>query len=330
MLESVEVLELFAFLGWLTFLGPTNGVSLTVCDSFEYRCFFLPGDVWVTMVHLNWLCVNHDVLYCMSLIFTFYHVISSITTLFVFVSAGGLHGSCLYSSHFKVSKCQRTLDLLKVMFHFSVGNSTRDGEPRTSFKFSGTIFGATEDGPCRITLVDRTAEVLPLLPPDAQDYARKWLDAKGLDLRLGDELPLEQQQLLKALNIDEALVLPCAGVRFPGGQLVAKLGAGDPTGQICTNRAMQCVREGGKKGGEQIELWLLWLLWPVFEQMSHFRFCFYSVFLNYTLIIWCGTVQTTNITGPGMSHPLSPPLSKIDNVVTSSYIGWKGYGSKAS
>lgn len=96
----------------------------------------------------------------------------------------------------------------------------------------------------RITLVDRTAEVLPLLPPDAQDYARKWLDAKGLDLRLGEELPLEQQQLLKALNIDEALVLPCAGVRFPGGQLVAKLGAGDPTGQICTNRAMQCVREG--------------------------------------------------------------------------------------
>ena len=138
------------------------------------------------------------------------------------------------------------------MFHFSVGNSTRDGEPRTSFKFSGTIFGATEDGPCRIILVDHTAEVLPLLPPDAQDYARKWLDAKGLDLRLGEELPLEQQQLLKALNIDEALVLPCAGVRFPGGQLVAKLGAGDPTGQICTNRAMQCVREGGKKGGNRL------------------------------------------------------------------------------
>eukprot|EP00435_Cladocopium_sp_Y103_P049394 s435_g14.t2 len=117
-----------------------------------------------------------------------------------------------------------------------------------------------------ITLVDRTAEVLPLLPPDAQDYARKWLDAKEVDLRLGEELPLEQQQLLKALQIDEALVLPCAGVRFPGGQLVSKLlGAeGDPTGQICTNRAMQCVREGRKKRGKKMEVR------HVFEQIAHF------------------------------------------------------------
>ena len=105
----------------------------------------------------------------------------------------------------------------------------------------------------RITLVDRTAEVLPLLPPDARDYARKWLEGKGLELRLGQELPLEQPQLLRALGIEEALVLPCAGVRFPGGQLVAKLGAGDATGQICTNRAMQCVGEGGNNG-EQMEL----------------------------------------------------------------------------
>lgn len=98
----------------------------------------------------------------------------------------------------------------------------------------------------RITLVDRTAEVLPLLPPDAQDYARKWLDSKGLDLRLGQELPLERQQLLEALGMEaeQTLVLPCAGLRFPGGGLVAKLGAGDSTGQICTNRAMQCVCEG--------------------------------------------------------------------------------------
>lgn len=256
----------------------------------------------------------------MSLIFTFYHVISSITTLLVFVSAGGLHGSCLYSSHFKVSKCQRTLDLLKVMFHFSVGNSTRDGEPRTSFKFSGTIFGATEDGPCRITLVDRTAEVLPLLPPDAQDYARKWLDAKGLDLRLGEELPLEQQQLLKALNIDEALVLPCAGVRFPGGQLVAKLGAGDPTGQICTNRAMQCVREGGKKGGNRLSYDCYDCYDLCLNRFLILDFVFTLFFfkkLHSHHLMWYGT----NITGPGMSHPLSPPLSKIDTVVTSSYIG---------
>ena len=56
------------------------------------------------------------------------------------------------------------------------------------------------------------------------------------------ELPLEQKALLEALELPDALVLPCAGVRFPGGQLLRKLTEGDPTGQICTNRAMQCIQ----------------------------------------------------------------------------------------
>ena len=37
--------------------------------------------------------------------------------------------------------------------------------------------------------MDKAAQVLPPLPSDAQEYARKWLEEKGVDLRLGEELP---------------------------------------------------------------------------------------------------------------------------------------------
>ena len=156
--------------------------------------------------------------------------------------------------------------------------------------------------------MDRTAEVLPLLPSDAQDYARKWLESKGLDLRLGQELPLERQQLLQALGMEaeQTLVLPCAGVRFPGGGLVAKLGAGDSTGQICTNRAMQCVCEGGKKQKGNV------------GKRLNDDLCL-NGFLHSLLFLHSHQLMLSN-SRPVSPFYLIPPFSKIDNVVTSSYI----------
>jgi len=93
----------------------------------------------------------------------------------------------------------------------------------------------------KIALADRCETVLPTLPKDAQDYAQKWLIDHGIDLRLGQELPRED--VASALDLPKtSLVLPCAGLRFRGSSLVPR--CCDEMGQICTNRAMQCMEQG--------------------------------------------------------------------------------------
>lgn len=96
----------------------------------------------------------------------------------------------------------------------------------------------------RVVLADRSQTVLPVLPKDAQDYAQTWLKEHGVDLRLGCELPRDETALLKALEIDEAKVLLCAGLGFHAG-MAATLECVDASGQITTNRFMQCIDSKG-------------------------------------------------------------------------------------
>lgn len=50
--------------------------------------------------------------------------------------------------------------------------------------------------------------------------------------------------MASALDLPKtSLVLPCAGLRFRGSSLVPH--CCDEMGQICTNRAMQCMEQGG-------------------------------------------------------------------------------------
>ena len=49
--------------------------------------------------------------------------------------------------------------------------------------------------------------------------------------------------MASALDLPKtSLVLPCAGLRFRGTSLVPP--CCDEMGQICTNRAMQCMEQG--------------------------------------------------------------------------------------
>ena len=46
-----------------------------------------------------------------------------------------------------------------------------------------------EKQPRRILLCDLAPTVLPSMPPDAQQYAREWLERHGVELHLGSPLP---------------------------------------------------------------------------------------------------------------------------------------------
>ena len=90
----------------------------------------------------------------------------------------------------------------------------------------------------RVVLADKCPMVLPALCPEAQSYAHQWLEEHGVELRLGRELPKDEAELLKTLEVEQVHL--CAGVSFHA-DLVASLGCLDDRQQILTNRFMQCV-----------------------------------------------------------------------------------------
>lgn len=73
--------------------------------------------------------------------------------------------------------------------------------------------------------------------------------------------------MASALDLPKtSLVLPCAGLRFRGSSVVP--GCCDEMGQICTNRAMQCMEQGGGSFEwgfghcqEPLNYWCLFFSW---------------------------------------------------------------------
>mmetsp|Transcript_28289 Transcript_28289/g.65623 ORF Transcript_28289/g.65623 Transcript_28289/m.65623 type:complete len:485 (-) Transcript_28289:128-1582(-) len=91
----------------------------------------------------------------------------------------------------------------------------------------------------KIVLADLADKVLPPLPPGAQEYAKKWLEKHGVELRLGNAL--ERGKEAESLGITgPSIVYGCAGVRMRNS-FMETLDCLDERGAIRVNHAMQVL-----------------------------------------------------------------------------------------